>query len=421
MADAGTALSFIRLLRDPWRSPDELQALQLSRLRNLIRFAVDHFAFYRGRFDRLDLRPEDIRGHEDLLRIPVVGKELLRQAIREATTIHRNSRWVCTSGSTGMPMRIPFLPRDHSLVNLTWLRPLLAHGIPPRARTLEITGPQNIRLHPAWYQRLGFWRRRSVSILDSEDAWLKALNEDRPDILWGYSGSLKLLAQHIKKSGQTAFRPRWVVGVSDLVDDECRELIREIFHAELLDLYGAAETGCIAWLCSHCGEYHVNIDHLVVEFLPWSAAADPGNPRRIVVTNLYSHAFPIIRYEIGDLGFPSAQSPLCGRGLPLMKVVEGRSDAVVRLPSGRVLSPLFFFAVMKKVAGLARWQVVQEQAGSLTVKVVPDDDGSFSLPLAEKTLRAAVAEPLRIEIEIAAAIPGAETGKVRSVISRLNG
>lgn len=421
MADIGTALAFRGLLRDQWKSLDELQALQRGKLQKLIGHAYAKYPFYKDRFDRAGIRPEDIRTAEDLKWLAVVKKQDLRNAIQESGSLPGRCRWVSTSGSTGIPLHLPFLRRDHSLINLTWLRPLLAHGITPGARTLEITGPQNILLHPHWYQRLGLWRRRSISILDSEDAWLRTLNQERPDILWGYSGSLKLLALHIKKNGLPAFRPRWVVGVSDLVDDECRGLIREIFKVELLDLYGAAETGCIAWLCSRCGEYHVNIDHLVVEFIPWPSSDDRDNPFKIVVTNLHSFAFPVVRYEIGDLGFPSPRSPLCGRGLPLMKVVEGRSDAAIRLPSGRVLSPLFFFAVMKNVPGVAQWQVIQEEPDRLVVKIVPAGSGSFSSSAAGMRIRQAVPELLRTDIEVVASISGTGRGKVRSVICRLHG
>ncbi|MCJ7523928.1 MAG: hypothetical protein MUP71_01740, partial [Candidatus Aminicenantes bacterium] len=282
------------------------------------------------------------------------------------------------------------------------------------------TGPHNIHLHSRWYQHLGLWRRKSVSIFEREERWIELLNEEQPDVLWGYSGSLKILAQFIKKNKMSGFSPRWVVGVSDLVDNDCRELIREVFKTTLIDLYGAAETGCISWLCPVCGENHINIDHLVVEFIPANSHSDFNNPRKIYVTNLHSFAFPIIRYDIGDLGFPSLQPSVCGRGLPLMKIIEGRSDAVIHLSSGRVLSPLFFFAVMKKVAGMAHWQVIQEKPDRLLIKVVPDGSGSFSSLHAEKSIRQAITEPVHTDIEVVAAITGAVSGKVRSVISRLH-
>ncbi len=415
MAGARTAWAYGRLLRDQWRSADELLALQQRRMQRLIRHAYENHSFYRERFDRCGVGPGDIRSSEDLIRLPVVTKEEMRLAIAASAEIPETSRWSSTSGSTGTPMRFPFLPRDLSLLNLTWLRPLRAHGIPARARVLEITGPHNIRGRSRWYQRLGAWRKRSISIFAGEEEWLAALQASRPDVLWGYSGSLKLLAHFIEKNRRPAFRPRWVVGVSDLADDEGREGIRRVFATPLIDLYGAAEAGCISWICPVCGEYHINSDHLIVEFAP----ALPGNPRRILLTNLNSYAFPIIRYDIGDLGYPSLRAPACGRGLPLMRIVEGRSDAVIRLPSGRLLSPMFFFAAMKKFPWPARWRVVQEEPGRIRVQVVPDASRVFVASEAGAWIGQTIAEPVRIDIEVVVSIPDLANGKQCAVISRV--
>jgi phenylacetate-CoA ligase len=419
MAGLKTAIAYRRLLRDPWRPADEIRALQESRLRRLVRHACESHAFYRERFRRSGVRPDEIRCQDDLRRLPPLSKEELRRAIA-AADLPRRCSWESTSGSSGTPLRVPFRPEDHSLLNLTWLRPLAAFAIPAHARILEITGPHNIRTRPRWYQRLGFWRRRYVSILEGEGAWLAALEACRPDVLWGYSGSLKLLARFIEERGGCRFRPRWVIGVSDLVDDECRERVRRAFAAPLLDLYGAAEAGCISWICPQCGEYHVNSDHLVLEFEETAAAADGGGPRRIFVTNLHSFAFPIIRYDIGDVGLPSSRPPRCGRGLPLMDIVAGRTDAVIVLPSGRRLSPLFFFAVMKGIPGLSRWRVVQEESGRIRVMVVPLRRQDFSAAAAATTVRAAIAEAFDLAIEIVAAVPDDAGGKQRSVVSRFH-
>ncbi len=417
MAGVRTALAYRRLLRDPWRPAGEIRALQDARLRRLVRHAFERHAFWRERFRRSGIGPDEVRCCDDLRRLPALSKEELRGAIA-AADFPRRCSWKSTSGSSGTPLRVPFRSADHSLLNLTWLRPLEAFAIPARARILEITGPHNIRPRPHWYQRLGFWRRRYVSILEGEAAWLAALEACRPDVLWGYSGSLKLLARFIEERGGCRFRPRWVVGVSDLVDDECRERVRRAFAAPLIDLYGAAEAGCISWICPQCGEYHVNSDHLALEFEESAAAGGDGGPRRIFVTNLHSYAFPIIRYDIGDVGMPSTRPPRCGRGLPLMRIVEGRSDAVVVLPSGRRLSPLFFFAVMKGIPGLSRWQVAQEESGRVRVMVVPRQPQEFSAAEAERTVRAAVAAPLDLVVEVVAAVPDGAGGKQRSVVSR---
>lgn len=420
MAGLRTVLAYQRQVRDQWKPAGELLALQRSRLRDLVHHAYERHPFYKNLFDGIGLKPGDIKTGEDLKRLPVLTKEALRRAISESGNIPERSAWITTSGSTGIRMRFPLRRGDRSRLNLTWFRPLRAHGIPPRARILEITGPHNIESRPFWYQRMGLWRRKSISIFESEEKWVEALTSFRPDVLWGYSGSLKLLARHVDENPRPGFIPRWVVGVSDLVDEEGRELIRRAFKTELIDIYGAAEAGCISWICPECGEYHVNIDHLIVEFDPLPVPDHSQNPCKIYVTNLYSFAFPIIRYDLGDIGFPSTRPPACGRGLPLMRIVEGRFDAVIRLPSGRLISPLFFFAVMKKISGIAQWRIIQSDPGGIRVVVVPAADRTFTAAEAREKIGNVVAEPLRIDIEVVASIPSAPNGKQCAVLSTLS-
>ncbi len=404
------------LLINPFRTRETLTKMQSRKLQRLVRHAYQHYPYYRELFRKSEISPDDIRSAKDLQRIPVAGKEELRQAIRDSTGIPVESCWLSTSGSSGIPMRFPFLPLENTRMNLSWLRPQLAHGVRPWHSRMEITGPHNIKKHKRWYQRIGCFRLSQLSVFANEDQWMEELNRKRPDVLWGYSRSLINFSRFLVKQNKHYHRPRWIFGVSELVDDQGRETIRLAFGRELIDLYGAVETGCIAWQCPKCGMYHMNVDSLIIELLPGRECPAPDSPAAIVISNLHSYAFPIIRYAIGDLGVGSAQAPVCGRRLPLMTIVSGRMDDAVILPSGRRLSPLFFFAVMKKIPGIRHWRVTQENGKSLNISVVAASDTTFSKPEAEAALRDCIAEPVHIILEIVSAIPPDPSGKQRSVI-----
>ena len=392
--------------------------MQNRKLRRLLRHAYKNFPYHRERFRASGITPRQMRSPQDLRALPPAGKEELRRAIQDFPQISAASLWLSTSGSSGIPMRFPSLPFESTRLNLSWLRPMLAHGVRPWHSRLEITGPHNIKKQDRWYQRLGFFNLHQLSVFAGEEQWLDGLNRHRPDVLWGYSRSLASFSRYLNGQGKLYHRPRWVFGVSELVSVQDRETIRLAFGTELIDLYGAVETGCIAWQCSTCGDYHINVDSLLVEFLPIRDHAAADEPAAIVVTNLHSFAFPIIRYAIGDLGLPSAGKPACGRSLPLMTVIAGREDDAVVLPSGRKLSPLFFFAVMKKIKGLDHWRVTQETGKGLSISVVPCPGESFSKADAEAVIRACITEPLDIILEIVQTIPPDPSGKQRSVIVR---
>ncbi len=420
MADLRTLLDLAGLCRRQWLPREELYRRRDCALRRLITHAERNFPYYRDLLRRAGLRAADIRSAADLQQLPPSRKEDLRRAMTSCAGIPSRAVWISTSGSSGQPMRFPFLPRDRSRLNLTWLRPLLAHGVSPLARTLEITGPHNVIEKKSWYQQAGLWRRKSISIFRPESEWLAELNREKPDLLWGYSGSLKLLARHVSERGKAVFQPKLLVGVSDLVDQECREALGKVFQAPLLDLYGAAEGACISWYCADCRSYHINADHMVLEFVENDDSAPGDNPRRILLTNLYSFAFPIIRYEIGDCGNPDDEQPRCGRGLPLMKIIAGRSDAMIRLPSGRLLSPLFFFAVMKKAVGILRWRIVQQEINLLEVMVQPATTSDFDPRLLSELLLESLKEPVDLVVRLVSEIPPPPGGKQCAVVSRIN-
>lgn len=412
-------------VREGGSSAERLEELRSVKLGRLLRHAYDNVPFHRRRFRELGLRPEDIRTPADLAALPVMTKADLRDLPPSETTAGNIALSGCvdsaTSGSTGFPLRVFFTRRDYSRLNMNWLRPLMAHGVKPWHRQLEISGPHNLPGRKKWYQRVGLWRRGGVSIFSSPEEWVEAWRGHRPEILYGYSGSLKLLARFVLERGIGDIRPRFVFGVSDLVDEECRELAPKAFGKPLVDLYGAAEGGCIAWECPVCAGYHVNADTVVVEFLRGGRPAGGGEVGEIAITNLHSFAMPIIRYGLNDVGVPAERPPVCGRGLPLMGIVEGRSDARIRLPSGGALSPMFFFGVMKPVEGLKTWRVVQDGSGRLTVYAVPAGDFPADGPdrirrrVAEK-----IGEPVAVEVKLVRGIPSDPSGKVRAVISELD-
>jgi phenylacetate-CoA ligase len=250
---------------------------------------------------------------------------------------------------------------------------------------------------------------------------VEACRSFRPDVLTGYSQSLRLLADRVMKEGIAGISPRFIFGVSDLADEDCRALIERAFRRKFVDLYGAAESGCIAWECPDCRGWHINSDTLIVEFLKKDGKpAPPGEPGRIVITNLFSKAQPIIRYDLGDVGVSAARKPTCGRSLPLMEIVAGRSDAFIVLPSGRLLSPMTFYGLMKPLSGIRQWKVLQPDTRRLIIRVVPGAGFSGETPeQVRRRVAEVIPEKIDLEVQLVETIPLEASGKVRAVVSEV--
>ena len=206
-----------------------------------------------------------------------------------------------------------------------------------------------------------------------------------------------------------------------LLDPPTRKLINSAFDAELVDLFGCIEVNRTAWECSeHCG-YHLDVDSVISEFIQDGENVAAGERGEIVYTCLYNFAMPLIRYEVGDVGVPGDELCSCGRGLPLMKTVEGRCDDFIILPSGKMISPIVLALVMKHSHGILEYQIIQDSSDHLSVLIVIADivDENYI-----EKLRMSIQELLNYEIlvdmKIVVKLTKGSTGKIRSVISNVN-
>jgi phenylacetate-CoA ligase len=164
----------------------------------------------------------------------------------------------------------------------------------------------------------------------------------------------------------------------------------------------------------------VSTDTVVLEVLDGDRPAAPGQPGRIVVTNLFSFAMPIIRYEVEDVGVLTRDAPPCGGVRPLLDRIEGRSDAFLVLRTGRVLSPMSCYALFKSVSGLLHWRVHQAEAGEVEVAAVPASGSSEDLAgQIRDAFRRHVGAGLTVRVRFVESVPPSPSGKARAVTSSL--
>lgn len=415
---------FFHMHRNQYESKSVLNKRQNAKLRALIHHAYNHIPFYRQLFDSAGIKPERVNTIEDLSHFPIISKQQLQNVpvdeITDKAVNLSNYKRITTSGSTGLPLQLFYLKEDFSILNMNWMRPLWIYGVKPWHKQLEITGPHNVLDKQKWYHHFGLWRKKGISLFKNPEEWIKLWYQYKPDVLYGYSGSLKLLAKKVIEKGLSDLNPGFVFGVSDLVDEECRELILKAFKKRLVDLYGAAETGCIAWECHVCNGYHINMDTVIVEFIKDNKPVASGTQGRIVVTNLHSYAMPIIRYDLGDMATPLREKSICGRELPLLKMIEGRADAFIILPSGKMLSPMFFFGIMKPVKGIKQWKIWQKDKKNVHIIIVPAENFTQDTINQIRTrIKKHIGSKIVFNFDLVKTIPQDSTGKIRAVVSEV--
>ena len=146
-----------------------------------------------------------------------------------------------------------------------------------------------------------------------------------------------------------------------------RRVVEEVFGDIVFDRYGCEEVGLIASECEQHDGMHVAAEGMYVEILDGTEEV----AGRVVVTDLLNRATPILRYEIGDLALTKAGLCACGRGLPRIGRVIGRTSDFLYTPEGKQISGISLLdTVIIHIAGFKRVQVVQDSLDALTFNVV---------------------------------------------------
>jgi len=407
-------------------------------VRLLARVAANSVPYYRDLFSRSDLKPDSIDSVESLRSLPVTPRgriaELPCQSYLREGVNKKHLSWNRTSGSTGAPLTV-YLSRAEYYYRLLLLaravRARFPHCLPTR---IADVGRIASRRKPLLTQRMGpvLLTRVPGNVPISEQVELYV--GSRPQLVEGYASSLALLAQELSERMKYP-RPRWVISRGEVLSDETRRLIAEVFECPVADFYNSEEVGNMAWECrDRPGILHVNTDACVLELLDDQGAPIPhGVEGRVVVTNLYNQTMPFIRYDIGDHATWDNQSShtcSCGAATPTLSSVEGRTDDYILLPDLRRVSPRVVQQSVNRgttsvtLSGgrephALQFQVLQEEIGTADVRIVPRG------VLPERLEESLAVEfhklhpEFSVRLSVVEDIPTESSGKPKRIISRV--
>jgi phenylacetate-CoA ligase len=421
-----------QLHRTQWLTPAEVRELQEVRLRRLITHAYRHVPYYRDLLDRLGLSPDEIRGIDDLRKLPVLSKDDVRHNLHFDLLSEQRDTWrmlpITTSGSTGEPL---VLYADKTQLEMRWATTL---------RNLEWTGyrfgDRQVRL---WHSTLGMSRLQVFK--ERLDAWLSRrtffpafemnettmdrylafLGETRPVLIDGYAEAFHLIANYLGAHPVAGIRPQGIVSSAQTLSRESRAVIEAAFQSRVFDKYGAREFSGIAFECDAHRGHHVNAESYIVEIIRDGRPALPGETGEVVVTDLTNLCVPMIRYALGDLATATDPVCSCGRGLPLIGEIQGRTQAIVIGTNGCFLPGSYFAHFLKDYGHIVKqFQVVQERLGAIDFKVVrgPRFSEAALQPILDR-FRQQLGADMGIHVEYVDHIPLGRTGKHRHSVSRL--
>jgi phenylacetate-CoA ligase len=254
------------------------------------------------------------------------------------------------------------------------------------------------------------------------DRFVEAIRVARPTMLFGYPSSLSLIAQHARHQSivlnNLGIKVAFVT--SEMLYDEQRAIIGEVFGCPVANGYGARDAGFIAHQCS-AGSLHISAEDIIVETVrPDGTFAVAGEAGEIVVTHMATADFPFVRYRTGDMGVLGDEPCACGRSLPVLKEVQGRTTDFVVARDGTVMHGLSLIYTVRDLPGVERFKIEQMSLDQTIVKVVAGPAfGAAEEARIIRDFNARLGEAVDVRVERVSAIASEASGKFRYVVSHV--
>ena len=411
--------------------PESTQRLiQWRKLNELLKYVWDNNNFYRERIEQAGFTSDMIRTPGDFMKFPVLSKEDIRvntqQMISKGYDINSLLKFK-TGGSTGKSLEFYMTEECSEFRNACARRHDRWAGWEPGEPVGAVWG--NPELPRDMKSRLKDWFLSPLIYLDTMSVtgesvrhFVSEWQRVSPTLLYGHAHSIYILAQFVRDLKLTSIRPKGILSTSMMLMPHERKVIEEVFYVKVTDRYGCEEVSLIGSECEKHDGMHLNIEHLFIEFIKEDGTpAEPGEPGKIVVTDLMNRAMPFIRYQVEDVGVPSDRKCSCGRGLPLMESVTGRvADFLVKRDGTKVAGVSLIENTLTKMPGIDQMQIVQESLDRITLRLVPGKEFAKTIECElVDYFNKIFSDQVEIELKITDKIPPEPSGKYRFSICKV--
>jgi phenylacetate-CoA ligase len=252
--------------------------------------------------------------------------------------------------------------------------------------------------------------------------YLARLKEYKPKLFVSYPSPLATFSEYLISENEKIPSIKAIITSAETLYSWQREIIENAFECKVFDRYGSREFGNIAHECEKHEGYHINVERFFVEIIKENnQPAKIGEIGEIVITDLDNYGFPFIRYKIGDMAVQTNKLCSCGRGLPLLKSMVGRTFDIIQAPNGNRIAGTFWTLSLRAIPGIKNFQIEQKSLATLVVRIVKseryDNKNENSI---RQLIHDKCGPEMNIVIRYVHDIPLTKSGKRKFVFSKLN-
>ncbi|MCG2461188.1 CoF synthetase [Flavobacteriaceae bacterium F89] len=381
-------------------------------LKNLLKHAINTVPFYN------DISSEGIESY------PVVNKNLIKNNFGsfESSSFHNTKRIKqTTSGSTGTPFTVlhDINKRNRNTADTIYFGELAGYNLGSKLFYLKKWNDQNYKsISLQWKQNI-----IPVDVFDLNDKEISSLigqlktgNKDKN--LLGYASAYDAIARYIQKEnlGALEVNVKSIIAMSEALSDTTKKILGNCFKCDVLSRYSNIENGILAQqIPGFNNNFLINSASYYIEILDFNSdnQVKNGEPGRIVVTDLFNYAMPMIRYDTGDVGKYDIIEKN-GNSFPVLRDIEGRKMDIIFNTNGEIISSFLVTNSMWKYDELRQYQFIQKSKIHYLFKL--NIDGSFEREEELITeFKSYLGRDALIDVEYVDEIPILFSGKRRKV------
>ena len=411
------------LEQSQWWPAEQLRDFQWQELQRLLKHAFDTVPYYRQKYAAAGVSLGDVRTWDDFRNLPTLTRQEVNANRQELCSTSYSGRLLpeATGGSSGVPTRFFITTESYDWRSAATQRAYAWSGSLLGERTLYLWGAP-IRPQTPWQSNkelLYHWLRRELLVNTFRqtdqfwnETWLRAA-AFHPRFVVGYVSSLESFIYYGQAHDLRLPGLRAVLAMAEPVYDGLRQLVREELNVHLFNTYGSREFMSIAAECEVHSGLHVNAENILLETK--NPAAEGSS--EFLVTDLHNYGMPFIRYEIGDIGALDSKPCPCGRGLPKIHSIEGRTLDALRGKDNRIVPGEFFPHLLKDIVEISEFQVEQKSLDQIVLSVVLNGRMSEeSEALLRSQFVKVFGDSARLDVRQVSSIPRRASGKRRVTI-----